>query len=40
MKFKSMMGIKMVDRSYDLSKNILFFYVEFIFFVLYNIVIF
>lgn len=40
MKYKSMMGIKMVDRNYDLSKNILFFYVKFIFFVLYNIVIF
>lgn len=40
MKYKSMMGIKMVDRNYDLSKNILFFYVEFIFFVFYNIVVF
>lgn len=40
MKYKSMMGKKIFDRNYDLSKNILFFYVDFIFFVLYNIVVF
>lgn len=39
-KHKSMMGIKMVDRNYDLSKNTLLFYVESTFSASHNIVAF